>query len=105
MPNPISKLLSFGDGKRLRQYRQKVDKVNALEAGLLEKTDEELRAMAGHLRERATAGEANEKLLPESFALMREAAKRTVGLRHYDVQLIGGMALNDGCVAEMKTGE
>ena len=105
MPNPISKLLSFGDGKRLRQYRQKVDKVNALEAGLLEKTDEELRAMADHLRERATAGEANEKLLPESFALMREAAKRTVGLRHYDVQLIGGMALNDGCVAEMKTGE
>ena len=105
MPNPISKLLSFGDGKRLRQYRQKVDKVNALEAGLLEKTDEELRAMADHLRERATAGEANEKLLPESFALVREAAKRTVGLRHYDVQLIGSMALNDGCVAEMKTGE
>ena len=105
MPNPISKLLSFGDGKRLRQYRQKVDKVNALEAGLLEKTDEELRAMADHLRERATAGEANEKLLPESFALVREASKRTVGLRHYDVQLIGGMALNDGCVAEMKTGE
>ena len=105
MPNPISKLLSFGDGKRLRQYRQKVDKVNALEAGLLEKTDEELRAMADHLRERATAGEPNESLLPESFALMREAAKRTVGLRHYDVQLIGGMALNDGCVAEMKTGE
>ena len=61
--------------------------------------------MADHLRERATAGEANEKLLPESFALMREAAKRTVGLRHYDVQLIGGMALNDGCVAEMRTGE
>ena len=105
MPNPISKLLSFGDGKRLRQYRQKVDKVNALEAGLLEKTDEELRAMADHLRERAAAGEANESLLPESFALVREAAKRTVGLRHYDVQLIGGMALNDGCVAEMKTGE
>ena len=56
MPNPISKLLSLGDGKRLRQYRQKVDKINALEAGLLEKTDEELRATADHLRERATAG-------------------------------------------------
>ena len=68
-------------------------------------TDAELRATADCLRERATAGEANEKLLPESFALMREAAKRTVGLRHYDVQLIGGMALNDGCVAEMRTGE
>ena len=53
----------------------------------------------------AAAGEANESLLPESFALVREASKRTVGLRHYDVQLIGGMALNDGCVAEMKTGE
>ena len=105
MPNPISKLLSLGDGKRLRTYRQKVDKINALEAGLIEKTDAEIRETADHLRERATAGEPAEKLLTESFALMREASKRTVGLRHYDVQLIGGMALNDGCVAEMKTGE
>ncbi len=105
MPNPISKLLSLGDGKRLRQYRQKVDAINALEADLVDKTDAELRELADHLRERASAGEANDKLLPESFALIREASKRTTGLRHYDVQLIGGMALNDGCVAEMKTGE
>lgn len=105
MPNPISKLLSLGDGKRLRQYRQMVDKINALEDGLAALPESELRAMADRLRERACAGEENERLLPESFALMREASKRTVGLRHYDVQLIGGMALNDGCVAEMKTGE
>lgn len=105
MPNPISKLLSLGDGKRLRQYRQMVDKINALEDGLAALTESELRAIADRLRERACAGEENERLLPESFALMREASKRTVGLRHYDVQLIGGMALNDGCVAEMKTGE
>ena len=105
MPNPISKLLSLGDGKRLRRYRQLADKINALEGGLVEASDEELRSMADRLRERACAGEENERLLPESFALMREASKRTVGLRHYDVQLIGGMALNDGCVAEMKTGE
>ena len=105
MPNPISKLLSLGDGKRLRQYRRIVDKINSLEDGLSALTDAELRATADRLRERAAAGEANESLLPESFALVREASKRTVGLRHYDVQLIGGMALNDGCVAEMKTGE
>ena len=105
MPNPISKLLSLGDGKRLRQYRRIVDKINSLEDGLSALTDAELRATADRLRERAATGEANESLLPESFALVREASKRTVGLRHYDVQLIGGMALNDGCVAEMKTGE
>ena len=105
MPNPISKLLSFGDGKRLRQYRRIVDKINSLEEGLSALMEAELRAVADRLRERAADGEPNESLLPESFALMREASKRTVGLRHYDVQLIGGMALNDGCVAEMKTGE
>ena len=105
MPNPISKLLSFGDGKRLRQYRRIVDKINSLEEGLSALTEAELRAVADRLRERAADGEPNESLLPESFALMREASKRTVGLRHYDVQLIGGLALNDGCVAEMKTGE
>ena len=105
MPNPISKLLSLGDGKRLRQYRRIVDKINSLEEGLSALTEAELRAVADRLRERAADGEPNESLLPESFALMREASKRTVGLRHYDVQLIGGMALNDGCVAEMKTGE
>ena len=105
MPNPISKLLSLGDGKRLRRYRETVDKINALEDGFAEASKDELRSTADRLRERACAGEGNERLLPESFALMREASKRTVGLRHYDVQLIGGMALNDGCVAEMKTGE
>ena len=105
MSNPISKLLSFGDGKRLRQYRRIADKINSLEEGLSALTEAELRAVADRLRERAADGEPNESLLPESFALMREASKRTVGLRHYDVQLIGGMALNDGCVAEMKTGE
>ena len=105
MPNPISKLLSFGDGKRLRQYRRIVDKINSLEEGLSALTEAELRAVADRLRERAADGEPNESLLPESFALMREASKRTVGLRHYDVQLIAGLALNDGCVAEMKTGE
>ena len=105
MPNPISKLLSFGDGKRLRQYRRIVDKINSLEEGISALTEAELRAVADRLRERAADGEPSESLLPESFALMREASKRIVGLRHYDVQLIGGMALNDGCVAEMKTGE
>ena len=105
MPNPVAKLLSLGDGRRLRRYRSIVDEINSLEDGLSALEDAELRATADRLRERAAAGEPNESLLPESFTLVREASKRTVGLRHYDVQLIGGMALNDGCVAEMRTGE
>lgn len=65
MPNPISKLLSFGDGKRLRQYRRIVDKINSLEEGLSALTEAELRAVADRLRERAADGEPNESLLPE----------------------------------------
>lgn len=80
MPNPVAKLLSLGDGRCLRQYRRIVDRINSLEGGLAALADAELRATADRLRERAAAGEANEGLLPESFALVREASKRTVGL-------------------------
>ena len=79
MPNPISKLLSLGDGKRLRQYRRIVDKINSLEDGLSALTDAELRATADRLRERAAAGEANESLLPESWAHVGEGEQRTGG--------------------------
>ncbi len=67
--------------------------------------DEELRAEADSLRERARGGESLDELLPEAFALTREAARRSIGQRHFDVQLIGGMVLHDGAIAEMKTGE
>src|ERR1700761_8267453 len=82
-----------------------VAKVNALEPRFVAMSDEELRAMTPAFRERLAAGETLDDLLPEAFAVVREAAKRTLGQRHFDVQLVGGMVLHDGKIAEMKTGE
>ena len=101
----LSKLLTMGEGKQLKRYQAIVDTINGLEASIKPKTDAELRAFSDSLRERAAAGEDTAALLPEAFAAVREASVRTTGLRHFDVQLIGGMALNDGRIAEMKTGE
>ena len=101
----LSKLLTMGEGKQLKRYQAIVDTINGLEASIKPKTDAELRAFSDSLRERAAAGEDTAALLPEAFAAVREASVRTTGLRHFDVQLIGGMALNDGQIAEMKTGE
>lgn len=105
MANYLSKLLSVGSNKRLKRYRQLVDQIGARGNALLDLPDEELRCLADGLRERALNGEKLDGLLVEAFSLVREASARTTGLRHYDVQLIGAMALNDGCIAEMKTGE
>lgn len=101
----LSKLLTLGEGKQMKNYEATVAKVNALETQMQAKTDEELRALTAAFRERAQGGEDLKSLLPEAFATVREASVRTLGLRHFDVQLIGGMALNDGQIAEMKTGE
>src|SRR6202012_2316215 len=84
---------------------QRVVRINAFEAELEHDSDEELREAADGLRERARNGESLDDLLYECFALVREAGKRSMGMRHFDVQLIGGMVLHDGCIAEMKTGE
>lgn len=101
----LSKLLSTGEGKQLKKYRARVDEVNALEPRMSALTDAELASTTEQLRKRYKDGEKLDSLLPEAFAAVREAGKRTIGLRHFDVQLIGGMALNDGQIAEMKTGE
>ena len=82
-----------------------VAKVNALEPRYVAMSDEELRAMTPAFRERLAAGETLDDLLPEAFAVVREAAKRTLGQRHFDVQLVGGMVLHEGHIAEMRTGE
>ena len=82
-----------------------VDAINALEAEYQALTDEALRAKTKKFRERLAAGETPDDLLAEAFAAVREASQRTFGLRHYDVQLIGGMVLHQGRVAEMRTGE
>ncbi|MEY8459959.1 preprotein translocase subunit SecA [Eggerthellaceae bacterium 24-137] len=101
----LSKLLTMGEGKQLKRYQAKVEKINALEPEFQALTDEELAAKTVEFRERYAAGETLDDLLPEAFAAVREASVRTIGLRHFDVQLIGGMALNEGQIAEMKTGE
>ncbi len=101
----LSKLLTLGEGKQLKHYQANVDRINNLESEMQERSDEELRAITATLRERIEAGASLDDVLVEAFAAVREAGVRTIGLRHFDVQLIGGMALNDGQIAEMKTGE
>ncbi|WP_251213022.1 preprotein translocase subunit SecA [Adlercreutzia murintestinalis] len=101
----LSKLFSAGEGKQLKKYQSKVDQINALEPQMQALSDEELGGITERFRERYAAGETLDDLLPEAFAAVREASVRTIGLRHFDVQLIGGMALNAGEIAEMKTGE
>ena len=101
----FTKLLSMGEDKPLKNYQKVVEGINALEPTMEAKSDEELSHMTVELRERLDQGETLDDVLPEAFAAVREASKRTLGLRHFDVQLIGGMALHDGKIAEMKTGE
>ena len=101
----LSKLLTLGEGKQLKRYEATVERINGLESGMQEKSDDELRALTAAFKERVAGGEDLDAILPEAFAAVREASVRTTGLRHFDVQLIGGMALNDGQIAEMKTGE
>ncbi len=102
------KLLSkiFGDNDReVRRYMPAVEQVNALEPEFEALSDEELRAKTDEFRARLPDGETVDDLLPEAFAAVREAAKRRVGQRHYDVQIIGGVVLHQGRIAELKTGE
>src|SRR3954465_5480014 len=101
----IDRALRIGEGKKFKEFQRRVARINDWEAELELDSDEELRERADALRERARNGEALGDLLPESFALTREAGKRTLEQRHFDVQLIGGMVLHDGSIAEMRTGE
>jgi preprotein translocase subunit SecA len=105
----IQKLLTRIFGSRnerlLKDYRKVVERINALEPSVMSLTDEQLTGKTAELRGRVTAGESLDAVLPEAFAVCREAAKRVLGMRHFDVQLIGGMSLHDGKIAEMRTGE
>ena len=101
----LDRALRVGEGKKFKTFEKRVERINDYEAELELESDDELRARYQALRERHLAGESLDDLLPESFALTREAGKRALGQRHFDVQLIGGMVLNDGSIAEMKTGE
>ena len=101
----LDRALNWGEGTQFKRYQQRVGLINAFEPELELETDEELRERMDELRERARGGDSLDELLPECFALVRETGKRTMGMRHFDVQLIGGMVLHDGSIAEMKTGE
>ncbi|WP_435111490.1 preprotein translocase subunit SecA [Nocardiopsis synnemataformans] len=105
MPGILDKLLRAGEGKILRRLNKLKDQVNSLEEDYVDLTDEELRDLTGEYKERYEDGESLDDLLPEAFATVREAAKRTLGQRHFDVQIMGGAALHLGNIAEMKTGE
>ncbi|WP_100814074.1 preprotein translocase subunit SecA [Microbacterium lacus] len=105
MANPLEKLLRAGEGRILKRLQQVVKAVNALEEDYSQLSDDELRGETTELRARYAAGETLDQLLPEAFAAVREAAKRTLGQRPYDVQLMGGAALHLGNIAEMRTGE
>jgi preprotein translocase subunit SecA len=101
----IDRALRIGEGKKFKQFEKNVARINDFEPELELESDEELRERYESLRERHLSGESLDELLFESFALTREAGKRALGQRHFDVQLIGGMVLHDGSIAEMKTGE
>src|SRR3954464_2944563 len=101
----IDRALRMGESKQFKEYQGRVESINRIEPEMELLDDAELRSEADELRKRARDGEPVDDLLPEAFALVREAGKRTIGQRHFDVQLIGGMVLHSGAIAEMKTGE
>jgi preprotein translocase subunit SecA len=105
MPSLLDRALNAGEAKKFKTYQKRVALIGAFEAELEHDSDAELRERMDALRERARDGEQLDALLPECFAIVRETGKRTMAMRHFDVQMIGGMALHDGQIAEMKTGE
>jgi len=103
--NFLTRIFGSRNQRLLRQYGKVVNRINALEEGVQALDDAELQAKTAEFKRRVAEGETLEQLLPEAFAVAREAARRTIGLRPFDVQLIGGMVLHDGNIAEMRTGE
>src|SRR4051794_19085189 len=105
MPSLLDRALNVGEAKKYKSYQKRVALINAFEPELEHDSDAELRQRMDELRERAAEGESLDTLLPECFAIVRETGKRRMEMRHFDVQLIGGMALHEGQISEMKTGE
>ena len=105
MADLLNKILRAGEGKALRRLEHTVREINALEDEFAELSDDDLRGKTAEFRERLEQGETLDDLLPEAFACVREASKRTLGMRQFDVQLLGGAVLHEGSIAEMRTGE
>ena len=103
--NVLSKIVGSRNDRLIKKYSSQVSKINALEKEMQSMSDEELASITEKLKQRIEKNETMSDVLPEAFAAVREASQRTLGLRHYDVQLIGGMVLHEGCISEMGTGE
>src|ERR671921_2913595 len=101
----LAKVMGTQDERELKRLRPLVEQVNALEASIKPLSDEQLRAKTDEFRARLAKGETLDDLMPEAFAVVREAGRRVLNMRHFDVQLIGGAVLHSGAIAEMKTGE
>lgn len=105
MASFLTKIFGSRNDRLIKQYRKKVAQINKLEPEIKALSDEQLKAKTAEFRQRLADGATLDSLLPEAFAVVREASFRVLGMRHFDVQLIGGMVLNDGKIAEMRTGE
>ena len=101
----LKRFLGDNNDKEIARYREVVEKINALEPQMQNLTDDKLVGYTNQFRERLANGETLDEMLPEAFAVVREASRRVLGMRHFDVQLIGGMCLHEGKIAEMRTGE
>lgn len=101
----LTKVFGSRNDRTLRRMRKVVEQINRMEPDMEKLSDDELKAKTNEFRARLEKGESLESLIPEAFAVVREASKRVFGMRHFDVQLLGGMVLNDRCIAEMRTGE
>ena len=101
----LDDLFNMADKKELKKFNKIVDEIESLESRFESISDKELKNMTNIFKERLKEGESLDDILPEAFAVVREASKRVLGMRHYRVQLIGGMVLHQGRIAEMKTGE
>src|SRR6266481_4587799 len=101
----LTKIFGSRNSRLLKAMQWEVERINALEPGIAALSDDALRAKTPELKARLSQGEELNNVLPEAFAVVREASKRTLGMRHFDVQLIGGMVLHQGKIAEMRTGE
>ncbi|MGD8211253.1 MAG: preprotein translocase subunit SecA, partial [Desulfobacterales bacterium] len=103
--NLLTKVFGSKNERELKQIQPLVDKINAIEPEVQALSDDELKAQTAEFKQRLDRGETIDDLLPEAFATVREASIRTLGMRHFDAQLIGGIVLHQGRIAEMKTGE
>ena len=104
-PKILTQIFGSRNDRLLKTYRRTVDAINALEPQFEKLSDADLRAKTEEFRQRIAQGSTLDDLLPEAFAVAREAGKRTLKMRHFDVQIIGGLAMHQGKIAEMRTGE